>query len=382
MLLDYSSLLISVGFSALCLAALLFAVWVSARDDGFLLTTAAAAALIVGNIVLYSLYLAAPSPLRAAAAFVVLLVALSLLYGAAHQFRRDVSPIRPALAGATTLLVAVPPTVLGYDGVGFALYNLCAAVLLVAAAREYWRGRAEARVAIAGLCLLYIFVAVSFALCAMVLVLDGKLVLDGPPSNWAENFNILAVIAGVPGVGAVTLALKQIRLAQAHKRDAMTDPLTGLLNRRALFDAFGDRPLPERTAVLVFDIDRFKSINDRHGHSVGDQVILAFASALNDCRKGPALAARLGGEEFALVVSSVTAESALRLAEEVREKFCVSVERLAIDGLNCSASAGIAFGVTHGTSFESVLSEADKALYAAKNSGRDRVHSAELRLAG
>ena len=381
MLLDYSSLLISVGFSALCLAALLFAVWVSNRDDGFLLITATAAALIVGNIVLYSLYLATPSPLRAAAAFVVLLVALSLLYGAAHQFRRGVSPIRPTLTGATTLLVVVPPTALGYDGVGFVLYNLCAAALLVAAAWEYWKGRAEARVAIAGLCLLYIFVAVSFALCAMVLVLDGKLVLDGPPSNWAENFNILAVIAGVPGVGAVTLALNQTRLAHAHKRDAMTDPLTGLLNRRALFDAFGDRPLPERTATLVFDIDRFKSINDQHGHSVGDHVILAFARALEDCRKGPTLAARLGGEEFALVMPAASAESALRLAEDVRAAFCRHVDLLGIEGLGCSASAGIAFGVTHGSSFEAVLNEADKALYAAKNSGRDRVLSAEPRLA-
>ncbi len=69
------------------------------------------------------------------------------------------------------------------------------------------------------------------------------------------------------GIGALSLALHQWRLAARHRLDAITDPLTGLLNRRALFDEYGTRPMGTTTAVIVFDIDHFKSVNDRFGHA-------------------------------------------------------------------------------------------------------------------
>jgi len=383
MLLDYITLIAAIGISTAGLSLMIFAAWLMAPKDSFLLTCSVGAALCGGGLLLYGFYVVNPRILVGVMAFSLLFGGMSMLIGAGYQFRTDRAPgwlvIYVALAAN---VVALPLLALGYTGIGFVPINLTMAALLAAVAVQYWGARAKAPVAVAGLCVLYSLVAASFLLCAVMLIRDGRLVLDGAPSNWAEDLSLLILVACVPAIGAVTLALNQARLARMHHETAMTDPLTGLLNRRALFDAYGERPLPERTAVLVFDIDRFKSINDQHGHSVGDRVILAFASALEAHGHGLSRAARLGGEEFALVKPAASAESALRLAEGVRQTFCTNVNLLAVEHLSCSASAGIAFSGTHGTSFENVLNEADKALYAAKNSGRDRVLSAEPRLAG
>jgi diguanylate cyclase (GGDEF)-like protein len=379
MLLDYTSLLLSIGFSAVCLSAILFAAWLTARTEAFLLTWAAGTACVVGNVFTYSVYVDAPSPTLGVIAFAFLLGGLSVLYGAARQFRLGRLPWRRTLiAGVLSLGIALPPIGIGYDGVGFALVNIAAAVLLAITAHEYWIGRHEAPSAITGIAALYLLVGISFALCGLVLSLDGRLVLDGPPSNWAEDLNLIIVIAGVPGIGAMSLALNQTRLARTHKREAMTDPLTGLLNRRALFDAHDSGALRGQMAVILFDIDRFKRINDEHGHATGDLVISLFAQALRESLGGGESAARLGGEEFALVLPKSSAEAALRHAEQVRSDFAALA--LHQGGLACTASAGIAFGEAHGSSFEAVLNAADQALYQAKRTGRDRIATAGLRL--
>lgn len=379
MLLDYTSLLLSIGFSAVCLSAILFATWLTSRADGPLLSWAIAAACVVGNVFTYSVYVGSPSALLGVIAFAFLLVGLSVLYGAARQFRLGETPmLRGLIAGVLTTVIALPPIAIGYDGVGFVLVNVAAAVLLALTAQEYWRGREEAPSAITAISVLYLIVGTSFALCALMLVLDGKLVLDGPPANWAEDLSIIIIIAGVPGIGALSLALNQTRLARTHKREAMTDPLTGLLNRRALFDAHDGGQLRRSMAVILFDIDRFKHINDEHGHATGDLVIELFAKSLRESLSGSESAARLGGEEFALVLPRSSAEGALRHAERVRSGFAALA--LHQGGLVCTASAGIAFGEAHGSSFGAVLNAADQALYQAKRTGRDRIASAGLRL--
>ncbi|TGP39692.1 GGDEF domain-containing protein, partial [bacterium M00.F.Ca.ET.229.01.1.1] len=93
----------------------------------------------------------------------------------------------------------------------------------------------------------------------------GRLVLGHAPSNWAEDLSLIIVIASMTGIGGLSLALNQGRLAQHHRRNALTDPLTGLLNRRALFDLHGEAPVGAFMAVVVFDLDGFKAINDEFG---------------------------------------------------------------------------------------------------------------------
>lgn len=378
MLFDYSSLLAAIGFSAFCLGAILFSTWLASRSDGFLLTISIAAAMIVGAVSAYSVYVRYPSNLLIILSFSFLTTGMSILFGAARQFRVRTSPLRRICIGTLSLPITLLPILLGYDAVGFMLANGFAAVLLTLAAWEYWRGRAEAPVAINAMCFIYLIVALSFACCALVLLAEGKWTLDAPPENWAEMFNTIAVVAGVPGVGALALALNQTRLARAHRRQAMTDPLTGLLNRRALFDAIAAEPLAGDAAIAVFDIDHFKSINDRHGHAMGDRAIVEFAQAMSRHCTGDELAARMGGEEFALVLRHATAESVVARVEAIRSDFAGRMR--AIQALECSASAGIAFARQNGHHFEATLSAADAMLYRAKHAGRNRAILAAVRV--
>ncbi|PDQ20943.1 GGDEF domain-containing protein [Mesorhizobium sanjuanii] len=374
MSLDYNSLLLAIGFSAACLSLTLFGIWLTARTEKFLLTWAISALLIVGDVFIYRDYIYAPGRLLGMASFAVLLVGFSTMLGAAYQFTSGRSPIPLTVLGSgISLAVALPPMALGYDGLGFMLENSCAALLLFATAREYWKGRAEAPVPIISLTVLYCATAVSFVLCATVLAWDGRLVLGHAPSNWAENLSLVIVIASMTGVGALSLALNQGRLARYHRLDALTDPLTGLLNRRALFDLNNSAPIGAFTAVVVFDLDGFKAINDEFGHATGDRVLKVFAEELARDLRPTDVAARMGGEEFALVLGRTLPETVELAAERIRTAFAARVIETETRPLKCTVSAGFAFGSKEGLSFDKVLSGADKALYAAKRGGRNRV---------
>jgi diguanylate cyclase (GGDEF)-like protein len=381
--LDYNSLLIAIAFAAACLGITLFAAWLSARREAFLLTWAVGALLLVVSVLIYSAYVISPEPAVVILAFFLHIMGFAVLYGAARQFRTGESPLRVILvAGVPALLVALPGFATRFDAIGFVLSNLVVASLLFLTAREYWVGRKEAPGPIMGLTALYAVAGLSFIPCAVVLVIDGQLEVGRAPENWAENLNLVVGIAAVAGVGALSLALNQSRLARSHRREAMTDALTGLLNRRAVFDMFSERDLPPFTSVIVFDLDGFKAVNDGHGHAVGDEVLRRFASAIKAGIRASDTAARLGGEEFALVLPRSDAESALQVAERIRRTFAEEAIETGGEELRSTVSAGVATAGGDGQPFEEVLRSADSALYAAKRDGRNRVVAEPLRLVG
>ncbi|MER8443072.1 GGDEF domain-containing protein [Mesorhizobium sp. M1066] len=383
MSLDYTSLLLAVGFSAACLSLTLFGMWLTARSEKFLLTWAISLVFVVGDIFVYDAYIDMPGRLLGIATLAFLLLGFSAMLGAAYQFRTGGSPMpRTVLVSAISLVVTLPPMALGYDGLGFMFENAFAALLLFATAFEYWEGRDEAPALTIGITALYSATATSFALCAMVLAWDGKLILGQAPSNWAEELSLIIVIASMTGIGALSLALNQGRLARHHRHNALTDPLTGLLNRRALFDLHGDAPVGAFTAVVVFDLDSFKAINDEFGHAAGDEVLKVFARDLAGNLRPADVAARMGGEEFALVLKRTLPETVEATAEAIRAAFAARRIETETGSLICTVSAGFAFGTKEGLSFDKVLSAADKALYAAKRGGRNRVTASAFRRAG
>lgn len=371
---DLPSQLTAIGLCGLCLVAIMMTGWVANSTERYLITCGLGGFCGVLNAFAYSAYHVWPIPLLATGAFACLLVGLSVLYGAARQFRTGVDPMPYVMSGSASVFVLLP-SLMGYDGVGTGLFNLAAATLLGLCAREYWAARAESPALIGGLCFFYLLPAVSFLACAALIVDAGQVRLDGPLDNWAEHFNAAAGIIAVAGVGALTLALNQSRLAQQHRRDAFTDTLSGLPNRRALFTLYQSRPVPAGSAVLLLDIDVFKSVNDQNGHGVGDSVVQALADALNRSMTAGALAARLAGDEFVLVLPALTREAALDRAHDVRATFAALVgARL---GIACAVSVGIAYS-SRASTFEAMLAAADTALYAAKRGGRDRVEVEDM----
>jgi diguanylate cyclase (GGDEF)-like protein len=382
-LLDYNSLLVAIGLAGSCLSVAMFGIWLTARTEGFLLTWAIGVFLTVCNVLAYGAYVSSANPYAAMIAIALLHTGMAVIWGAAVQFRDGVFPSRPVaiLAGAS-LVTSLTPFALGFDGLGFIIENLAVALFLFATAYEYWRGRSEAPVQIAGLISLYAAAGISFVLCAIALILDGHLVLGKAPSGWVENVSLIVCIAGVTGIGALSLALNQARLARSHLHDAMTDSLTGLLNRRALFDLHGAGPLARTTAVIIFDLDQFKVINDKYGHAVGDATLEGFATVMRENVRSTDSAARIGGEEFALVLPDATPELANAVAERIRAMFAARPMATDRGPLLCTVSAGIAFVPAGAEDLDAALSLADKALYSAKRDGRNRVVQPEFRLAG
>ena len=228
---------------------------------------------------------------------------------------------------------------------------------------------------------LYAVVGCSFALCGLVLLLGAQWRIGHAPDNWAERLNIVVAVICMTGMGALSVSVDQARLARRHEADAMTDPLTGLLNRRALFGRYGGRKFGVGAAAIMFDLDHFKKINDIYGHAVGDDVIRRFACTLRDHVAGGDTAARTGGEEFALVMSDTTPDHARRVAERITSSFAATPVATPNGSLHCTVSAGVGFGSAKGVSFDQLLMHADKALYAAKRSGRNRVEAGGLKLA-
>jgi diguanylate cyclase len=165
--------------------------------------------------------------------------------------------------------------------------------------------------------------------------------------------------------------------------EAFKDPLTGLLNRRGFDNAIAKiNPGSDQlagSALLMIDIDRFKQINDSHGHLVGDQVLRAVAQVLKARTKGADIASRLGGDEFAVLLPDTVMMGAVALAEQIRTTLLQRRLRL-IQRNDYIANLTLSIGVAHsgkGATLESLIRRADTSLYAAKEAGRNCVSVGE-----
>jgi diguanylate cyclase (GGDEF)-like protein len=158
------------------------------------------------------------------------------------------------------------------------------------------------------------------------------------------------------------------------------DPLTGMFNRRGFSEATGRVIEREANAgrpvtVLIFDIDHFKSINDRFGHPAGDEILKLFSTVVINTLRISDLSGRIGGEEFAALLPCSLEEGVLA-AERVREAFAASGIVVDEGPVDTTVSIGVAGGPA-GTELEVLLAAADTALYQAKRGGRNRVEAAE-----
>jgi diguanylate cyclase (GGDEF)-like protein len=169
-----------------------------------------------------------------------------------------------------------------------------------------------------------------------------------------------------------------IALAAAAQKLALTDPLTGIANRRATLDWLGrlvraSGQVGEPLALLMFDIDYFKRINDCFGHQTGDEVLERVAKLARAQVRADDLVGRIGGEEFVCILSGLEAQSARALAERLRRAIAEGSDR---DGLpRTTVSVGLAMA-RPGDTPESLLARADAALYEAKDGGRNQVRRA------
>jgi diguanylate cyclase (GGDEF)-like protein len=188
----------------------------------------------------------------------------------------------------------------------------------------------------------------------------------------------------VADINLIALHLQEQRARLAHL--SLTDPLTGLPNRRAFEthfpQALGRAEREHPVALVMLDIDHFKGINDRHGHGVGDQVLLALAESLKALTRRADLSARLAGDEFAVLLSDVDAHAVeawyLRLADHFRSE----LNAFGLDFATGISAGQTWLGTPGGDTLNAALARADRALYQAKARGRGQLALGEAPAAG
>ena len=197
-------------------------------------------------------------------------------------------------------------------------------------------------------------------------------------SIWVTAFSIELVLYAI-GTVFVIFMLVSDRAVTVHKTAASVDPLSGMLNRRGFSEA-SNRVIEREAAagrpvsVMIFDIDHFKSINDRFGHPAGDEILKLFSTIVVSNLRISDLSGRIGGEEFAALLACPLEEGVI-VAERVREAFEASNIVCEEGPVDTTVSIGVAGGPA-GTELEVLLAAADTALYQAKRGGRNRVEAA------
>jgi diguanylate cyclase (GGDEF)-like protein len=229
------------------------------------------------------------------------------------------------------------------------------------------------------------------ALAVLIGMLPPLVVVGPLYDEWLRAWRAEALLlSGAWFAITMTVAMSQRIGALRRQRDRMRalaerDALTGLPNRRALAEVLPRRLDEARAqgrpvAVLFVDLDRFKAVNDRHGHAVGDAVLVEAARRLSEHLRGGELAARHGGEEFVLLLPGADLAQATAAAERLREEIANTPFTTAVGPLAVTASFGVASAVP-GTGRRALgpaelLARADAAMYRAKQAGRNRVEAA------
>ncbi len=192
------------------------------------------------------------------------------------------------------------------------------------------------------------------------------------------NIITLSLPAGYTSVAMFLIFMLASDLSEEMKKIAACDQLTGLLNRRGFGEQTAQvfatcRRIDRPASVIMTDIDHFKNINDENGHSVGDSALCHFAEILRDGRRGEDILARMGGEEFALVLPGSELQECIRIAEALCLRLEESPMEIGGKQLAMTASFGVAALSAKDTCLTDAVVRADRALYRSKRAGRNRV---------
>ncbi len=261
----------------------------------------------------------------------------------------------------------------------FAFAGMMGAIFL-ASLYELWRGRQDrmlARTAAIVIIAVHMVLLAARPLVASVTGIgmighDGDLLRDPYLAWYAQEWIAFLVI-----ITFTVVALVRERREITFERASLLDDLTGLLNRRGFMARSLQLCAPgEAVALLALDLDFFKKVNDLHGHAAGDRFLVMFAEVLRGNVRSSDVVARIGGEEFGILLPRASAEGALDTAERIRHAFRRTSAELNMAGVAGTVSIGVATGVMPAKSamdgIGPLLARADIALYRAKASGRDR----------
>lgn len=287
----------------------------------------------------------------------------TLLFTGAYALSRNRAEPWLRAVHVIPLLVLAAAWATGFHTVNAAratLFNAAAATALLALAVRFALDHRREPLAVR--CLLaLVFGAAGLLAAGLALEFATQRFALAPTTGFVLMITLKVMVA----LFAVILVME--RANRKLDRLAHTDPLTGIANRRAFYDTVPAMP-NTGDAIVLFDADRFKRLNDDWGHDFGDEVLRAIAMRLAACAGGDALVARYGGEEFILYLPATDAARALAIADEARRAVAAAVLQCGRDRVQASVSAGVAVN-QGGVALRSLIRQADTALYEAKRAG-------------
>ena len=361
------------AISLAAFAIAFFCIWLKQRDRTYWLYWVAANAVLSVGFIIF-VVIDRSQMLQLILVNVVLATGIALRWQAIRSFfyRKNYIEINFLII----LIVLLPYLFSSYltNGFIFGFVNLIFLVEIVLVLRELVRPNGETLPSRWGLAIAYSLVAAAF----VARVIQGWVT---SPANMKllPNDGLLAVILLVMSIhivasGAFAISMAYERGISELKQMALLDPLTGLYNRRAFELTLAERdPADGSLALILLDIDHFKRINDQFGHAAGDIALQRFANILMTIFRKKDFIARIGGEEFAVILPDTTMNEAYDFAERVRKtaendafEHSDGIVRLTISAGVCQAAADV-------TSFSDMTQKADISLYIAKNNGRNRV---------
>jgi len=269
------------------------------------------------------------------------------------------------------------PLVFDSYALRYALFNLAIGTATLLTGTDLWRHSPKGinpRTCIAFVCLLETCISFSQGV-ALIAMQDA--IGDGPLFGWLTFAPFQSAVALI---AIVIFGIQMISERSQHRlqRLAMSDELSGALNRRGFFELGQEALLrqadvPGETSLIVFDIDRFKAINDTYGHTAGDKTITAFAKRAAQALRPDDLFGRIGGEEFALLLPGTSIDVGESIAERIRQ--AIADDPIEYDGnrIAVTTSAGLTSAPSETAQLDRMIATADAALYEAKRQGRNRV---------
>lgn len=381
-MIDYPTLLIVVLFISAVAGMLLLFAWLQNRSIhalgiwgiAYLISTVAMTLLVLNRV--------EPSAWSPIVAYPLWIAAHGLMWTAARSFEGRRTPFAWTFAGAAVWLAAC--LIQGFYESQVARIMLCSGLMgiyLLLCASEIWRARDRSLMSRwPAIVLLGLHGSLYLGRVPFVAVLPFPGGVLPPSPDWfpAGIFEAMFHIFCM-SVLLVNMAKERAELQQ--RQNSLIDPLTGVANRRAFFERgealfrqahAEDRPL----VLLMFDLDRFKSINDTYGHQAGDVVLSKFCEVARAAMRPDDLFGRFGGEEFACLMPGMSLRVAAAIAEDIRAAFAAT--RIALDSqrVSVTVSIGVAALNESDRSLDPLFTAADRALYRAKAKGRNCVEIA------
>ena len=379
MQLDLPTLMVMQSFALTCAGSILLFAWLQNRIVSALALWGFANIIAAAGILSLMLGFTLHQQAWLAIGGILLPLQSSLIWKAARIIDSKPAPLVLAVLGP--VIVALAGSIPGLRNIAGSLSLIAGAVYSLATATTLWpdKERLAAR---------WPLIVLSAAHAAALLIgaystVAGSTSQDIVPSITSLfGFIYFESIVFALGTSVFVLVLVKERNEAAGMTAGRTDPLTGIANLIAFRESAGRvlercRHESAPVSVIMFDLDRFKAVNDRYGHAVGDAVIRKFCEVTAAALRPNDLFGRIGGEEFAVVLPGSSIEAACARAERIRAAFAEGCRFVRNYQVNATVSGGVSVSVKAEQPLSTLLQYADEALYRAKGGGRNRIRRAD-----